>query len=427
MTSEATIREVQCRATVIAHDHHGNERPHRCDWRGPASTFADHTDETGHEQCILCAWGLADHEQRVCTRCLDRVRDDLADIETSYATLPEIVDHSGYRMGRLPGGDALVMLADGSMASPQIPNWHTQPREVAPTVHVEHTQMIGRDVEGNEIIHPPYVEERIPSDGREHVRDHWKNDPVSILAALEALERDWRRTFGHHPADDLTTVIGSLGYLRRWLTHAAAHHESFEDAAHEIRELRSRVQHVAGLADDPETAPADCFDCGGQLLRNYRPLRLTLEERLTSAVKAVTTDDRRVAKHRKQADVKPLRVPARTTRVRQAVAGDDREGLADALTCARCKKTYAADEYGLLLRMRANSIQGWVTVRVAAETLRRHEKHLWRWVHDLAIPAACSVITGRVYVDWEAAKTHSDATPTRNRHTREKQDQEDAP
>lgn len=410
-TADST-HEVRCRRTVTGYHDDGTERDERCPWRGSLAEFDEHTEETGHEACTVCSWPLADDEDGACGRCLDRIRDDLTDIEDGYATLPTIVERSGYRMGRFPGGNALVMLADGSMASPQTPNAYTEPRDVAPTVHVEHPAITGEN-----LTHPAYVEERVPSDGREHVRDHWKNDPVSVLAALEALERDWRHELGHGPADDIATVSGSVGYLGRWLATAARKHEAFSESVAEIRQLRTRILHAAGLADDPDPAPAECFECGGRLYRPYRPLQRTLGERLRHAAEASSDDDGRIRKHitaelqkhpDRPVDRKRLRVPSRVTRVRHAVAGDDREGRSDTLICSRCRCTYDEAQYALALKTRANSIQGWISVRVAAETLRRPEQTVWRWVRELVVRSACTVDPRRIVVEWEEVKQRSD-------------------
>lgn len=411
----------RCRATVDGE---------RCEFTGTRDQLQEHAAEVEHATCVLCGIVLNEFEQQVCAirigkekraTCVERLDATLADIFDAYATLPGVVEASGYRMGRLPGGDALVMLADGSMESPQAPNRYTQPHEVAPTVHVEHPAIVG-----DEVVHPAYVEERVPSDGREHLRDHWKSDPASVLAELEVMERNWRRDFHHGPADEIATVTTCVAYLRRWLPVAARRLDDIDEFAAELRSLHAKLLHTAGLADDPESAPANCFDCGGRLQRHYRPLRETVEERLRRATSWASRDDQRIKKHlaketRKHPERPPskLRVHSRATRVRQAAGGDDREGLADTWTCAQCHRTYDTAEYGLALRMRANSITGWVTVRVAAETLRRHPERIRRWVADLLIPSACSVVTRQTLVEWDATKAHSDEVQRRQRTNRE--------
>lgn len=408
-------REVSCRRTV-------NDGKDRCPWRAPLDELPTHAEETGHSVCVVCRHSLTDYETGACASCIDQARNDLAEIADAYATLPTVVERSGYRMGALPGGDALVMLADGSLENPQTPNAYTQPRSVGATVHVEHPELVGDD-----LTLPAFVEERVPSDGREHLRDHWPKDPLSVLAVIEHHERDWHITFGHGPSDDLATVTRGVSYLQRWLSHAARTHPSFDDFALELRQLRHRLVHVVGLADDPMPAPAECFDCGGRLQRTYRPLRTTITDRLRHAAGWIGDDDRRIAKHRNADPVKHSpdhdpkrrpRVPSRVARVRQAVAGDDREGLADTWACSSCRRTYDETEYGLALRMRANSISGWVSVRVAAETLRRPEQTIWRWQREMAVPSACSVTSRRVLVDWEQVKALSDEAGRRNHESR---------
>src|SRR5437899_2438666 len=100
-------REIRCRRRV-------NDGKDPCPWRGTRDDFPAHTDDTGHQACIVCRHPLADDETRACTRCVSRVSEDLGDIEDAYATLPGIIEQSGYRTGKLPGGDALVMAAGGS-------------------------------------------------------------------------------------------------------------------------------------------------------------------------------------------------------------------------------------------------------------------------------------------------------------------------
>lgn len=404
-------REVQCRRTV-------NNGKDRCPWRGTLDTFEEHTDDTGHEACSICNQPLADDEPRACHECVTRVQLDLNDIIDAYAALPPLIDHSGYHAGRLPGGDALVMAADGSVDGLRPYN---PPDDTLTPVVVERPALAGERV-----THPAYLEIRLPADGREHFADHWRSDPDAVIAVLESVERAWRKALHHGPADDIATVTSCVDYLNRWTHSAARTVEDFADHATTIRELRGRLQHVAGLADDPEAAPAECFDCGGRLQRGYRPLRMSIQQRIELARRAVAADEDRIAKHRDKqerkhpdAPAKRLRVPARSTRVRHAVGGDDREGLAPTWTCTRCKRSYKPAEYSLALQMRANSISGWVTVRAAAETLRRPERGVWLWVHKLQVPSMCVVATRRVHVDWEATKALSDVTQRRQRQERE--------
>src|SRR5207302_1215240 len=104
-------------------------------------------------------------------------RDDLDGIAVAFAHLERVLGQAAYRG---INWTALAMASDGSLESPQTPNQYTEPRLVGPTVHVEHAELVG-----DRVTLAAYVEERIPSDGREHVRDHWAKDPIPVLALLE--------------------------------------------------------------------------------------------------------------------------------------------------------------------------------------------------------------------------------------------------
>lgn len=365
----------RCRSTVDGE---------RCDFAGTRQQLTDHATELDHATCVLCGIILSEYEQQVCSvrigkerraTCVEQLDVALGDILDAYATLPTIIEKSGYHQGALPGGNALVLLVDGSVTGG------------------------GPD-----------------DDMRYH-------DPVPVLAQLYEIERWWAQELDlTREARGDATVTSTIAWLRDALPYAARNYDEIVEVASEIRTLRSRLQHAAGLADDPEEAPAECFDCGGRLRRVYRPLRETVAERLRRATQWTSSDDRRIAKHvaketRKHPGEPPrkLRISSRATRVRQAAGGDDREGLADTWTCGQCHRSYDQAEYRLALRMRANSITGWVTIRVAAETLRRHPERLRRWAVDQLIPSACSVMTRQLVVDWEATKAHSDSVQRRQR------------
>lgn len=197
-----------------------NDGKDRCGWEG--DDVAAHAAETGHQVCIVCRWLLRDDETRTCNRCISRALGDLADIEHAYAELPSVIECGAFHGGRLPGGDALVMLADGSVQGG------------GPDDHIDY------------------------------------HDPVPVLAELHQWERDWREEFGHnHFPRWQATVVTTTGYLRTWMWLAARTHPAFDDYVHEIRRLRTRLLRTAGLANDPKPVPALCFDCGGSLVRPY--------------------------------------------------------------------------------------------------------------------------------------------------------------
>lgn len=269
----------------------------RCGFEGVQDELADHARDTGHKLCIVCAHSLANDEQQTCTRCVTRARQDLTDIADAYATLPTVVESSGYHQARLPGGDALVMLADGS-------------------------------VEGGG-------------------PDDWLTDPTPVIAVLEANERDWRHTFGHPPAVDIATVTGCIGYLTMWLPTAARTHPGFDDYTREIRQLRVRLQHVAGVADDPLRAPVRCFDCGGQLERPY-----------------------------------------------------DAHGLTEDWKCRQCRRTYTHEAYFLALQAGVLMSRDWVPIRAAAVAARQPVQRVRNWCDRGLVRVACRVYEHVTVVWW---------------------------
>lgn len=309
--------EVRCNATVSGK---------RCDWRGSKQERLEHAEGSGHYLCRLCSKSLRNDEPTCCNDCVNRTRDALIGIRD--IDLEPAIEATALHPGTLPGGNALVMAADGSVASPQTPDQYTRPVVSEATAHIVRGEIVGTDQTVHwwkldrarnvrerqqftvSTTHPPFIEERKTPDGREHVRDHWPSDPTPVLAVLEANARDWRSEFGHRVSDSIATVENTIGYLLTWLPLAARTHPCFEEFANEIQALHSQLAHVTGQANDPAEADAPCFDCGGKLIRDYRP-------------------------------------PIPTQRRRE---GNAYEGLPDNWTCRRCKREYAPSEYWLAVR-----------------------------------------------------------------------------
>lgn len=348
----------------------------RCSFHGTRDELADHADEMGHPRCIVpkgrddngerrvCSVALAWHEIQCCDRCVIKVRDDLDAVAAAFAHLERVISQGAYR-GVV--WDALTLAADGSLASPQRPDQYTRPIDLAPTVHVEHVEIVG-----DAVTHLAFIEERLPSDGREHVVDHWPADPMSVLAVLEHNERDWRHEFGHGPAVDMATMAGCLGYLRKWHPLAARTHPGFDDYAETIRDLRSKLEHVVGFADDPVRAPAQCFDCRGQLVRSFAPPTATTEIPEHDCALCGT---RHAGRH-----------------------GGNSEGLTDDWTCRGCGRVYDQASYFLALRAAKDSCQGWVPIRLAATVLRIPSSTLFRWASRGEVETVRE--NGRTFVEW---------------------------
>lgn len=293
----------------------------RCDYDGDELT--EHAVEAGHPLCILCNRSLRPGEIQTCDRCVQRTRDALIGIR--QIDLEPIIEASALHPGTLPGGDALVMVADGNAAAlkpykpgvvtDRTPTTYPEIPAEPETIHYwQYDRVLGARVRKEftrSNTHPPFVDTRPEPDGKEHYGDHWPKDPSVPLAVLSNNCRDWRCEFGHPPAEPIDTIQNTTEYLLTHLMLAAKTHPAFEEFAKEIQGMHSQMRHVAGLADDPVEATATCFDCGGELIRDYRP---------------------------------PI---APVTRRRQ---GHTFEGLPDEWTCRRCHREYEPSEYWLAVR-----------------------------------------------------------------------------
>lgn len=312
----------------------------RCTFEGDNEAAGAHWRETGHPRCPICGQFLATDERMVCQRCITRARSDLGDITECVALIPEAVTDAAWR-GALPV-DLMAFEADGSLY---------------PTVQRAH-----------------------PEDYRGVERP---NDPWSVLAVLEQMERDWRHEFGHGPAVDLATTTGCAGYLSEWLWLAARTHPGFDADAETLRILASRLRHAVGTANDPAEG-VGCLDCPDvHLVQTYRP-----------PVMAVP-DPRRSA---------------------DGYRGQDVEGREDYWHCPRCRRSYDAVAYGLAVRQHAAKAKGWVPVRLAAEVLRRPVRTVWQWVQFGEVSAACRRVDRKVMVDMDEVR-ELDALKDRRKRT----------
>ena len=200
--------------------------------------------------CIVCGRDLDGADRQTCVRCLGRTRRNLLDIVDMYALLPDEIlgragaaapmDASGVRGEAetpLPGGDALVMLADGAVSR-------------------------------------TYARRLLHAADDSHAEDEWESDPQSILAELGGWEDDWwitRRADGFprdpEPARP-ASVAQSVDWLDRRLTWAAQHHDAFDEFARAIRHLAARLAAVVGSGEAVERG-APCPYCGGRIIRRY--------------------------------------------------------------------------------------------------------------------------------------------------------------
>lgn len=339
----------------------------RCDYA--ATDLSEHAHETGHLLCIVCRRrSLTEFEAQTCPVCIAAVRADLADIAAGYATLEPT------------GLTAMTMLGDGTMQRlfrrDEWASYGVTPHPLA------------RD--GEQVVKP--------------IRDEWPSDPLPVVAALASWEDYWRADFGD-PTGPPATLSGVVTYLTAHLDtghRAAQRHPAFDEFAQEVRRLRTVVQHSAGLADIPVAAPAECFDCGGPLLRTFAEPRTTAEDvtrrkQLVAYIAATITDADRA--RRASRNPAPVHV-ARREAERMLFArrrGTVREGLTDDWTCAWCRRVYDQPSYFLALRAASSS---WVSVRLAADTARRSVWTVWSWLRRGLVTGACRVEDRMVVVWW---------------------------
>lgn len=297
----------------------------RCDFRGEDEEAEEHARETGHYRCIVCQRRfLTEFEPQTCSVCIGAVRADLADITEAFALLEP------------HGTTALTLLGDGTM------------------------QRLFRQEETDSYkasAHPLAHGEGQPKP----IRDELLTDPLPVLPALVSWEDFIRADLGAPkgaPDPTLTEVVDWLSTNLDSRVEIAQTFHAFDEFASDVRKLRSSLQHTAGLADDPDEADPDCFDCGGPLLRHYRP------------------------------PVRPV------IRRRKGLEG---EGLSDKWICGWCRREYDQTSYFLALKAKASS---WVGVPLAAETAQRPVRTLRTWINRLQVTAMCRVSDGTVFVWW---------------------------
>ena len=327
----------------------------RCDHR--ADSLTEHAVDSGHLLCIVCQRrSLGEFERQTCAGCVADVRADLDLVGRLHARL----DVDGWLSASLP---TLSLAAAGTGSYPVGRRLRGHPADAAVVDYPAWPATANRP-------HPAWRRGVSSTHvGWEHAADCWAGaDAPSVLGVLVREEDDWRAEFGHGPAHGGTvrgdaTVAGCLGYLRRWFDLAAQTHPGFDSFAAEIRQLRSRLEWTLGEVDAPKVSPAECFDCGGTLLRAYRPLTLPVQARMRAAAAWIARGE-----------------PARA---RASLAGSDVEGLADDWTCARkaCGRVYDQESYLLALRAHvAEQVADWRPVSVAAWLVDRPFRTVQAWM-----------------------------------------------
>lgn len=300
------------------------------DLEPPADQLVGHARASEHWLCPCCGWSLTDFDPpNGCEHCLSFARSLLKRIGLLYDLLPGELARLRSGLGRfggggtaespLPGGDALVLLGAGSEG------------------HLE-----GADTT---------TDRDLPSISFELA--WWARDWQERLGVLEDL--------GHRPA---VTVRKATGYLERKARWAAQEHPGFDEFLADLRRLHGALEGAIGLALRHSKAGADCFDCGGDLMRLDR-------------------------QHR---------------------------GLSDVVTCENCGRTYDSESYKLALRARALvDTPAWITIAEAARATKRQVETIETWAKRGEITVACRRKDRRKIVWWPDVLERVKASKKRKR------------
>jgi hypothetical protein len=353
----------------------------RCDWQpdpteavvGSArDQLAQHAAAAGHPLCIIDGRSLQPDETQTCTRCLHRAREQLSGIRTMFDELPAHLrtvgngwSSGGPRGGSdgrpLPGGDVLALLGRGSAGL---------------------------------------------SEDSETTRD---DDPTSVAFELGWWEAEWRELRGDaahlgSPRSASREVRDAVAYLARHDGWAARNHPGFDEYAADLRRLHGRLERATGRAGRRQVAEAECFDCGGDLVRQLKNgtrcghvLPPFPPEAVVPLGIRFTIDERRRL-HAWQLE-----------RWERAHGRCEQGGFEDQWTCSRCGALYDWTRYLQALRahLQAHPAQGWSLPEHVGVTLGVNPKTVRTWARRGLVAAACLVGDRRLRV-WfpQVAEEH---------------------
>lgn len=288
----------------------------RCDWHhDPHDEISDveqlavHSLDSAHPLCIVCHRSLPPAEGEACDRCLTTARERLAGILLMFEELPTHLGHAKspvYDSDRpsaadgapLPGGDALVLLSPGS--------------------------------------------EGLSEDGLT-TRD---DDVSSVAFELGWWEQRWRKArrelLDDTPRSTSATVRSAGAYLEVHSRWACTSFDGFREFTDDLRRIHTSLESATGRSEHRLVAEAECFECGGELVREIRP---------------------------RVDDGKPRR------------KGKAQEGVADDWTCQRCGRRYDEAHYLLALHqhLRNAPLPEWALPEHAAVKLGVNAKTIRTW------------------------------------------------
>lgn len=229
----------------------------RCDWtadhespEAPRVQAAAHAVEAQHPLCIACGRSLSGVDPALtCERCLTSARETLSGVVTMWLELPR---HLGIPTGQrydaaprggdehgLPGGAILALLAPGSAGGA--------------------ARRLTRSDRDRGV------------DGREHQADNRPDDTPSVAWSLATWEDDWRHMRSEPaavvPGGTSAVVRAAARYLEVHARWAANQHPAFDEFVSDMRALHLQLEQATGRRRVPAKAGADCFDCGGALIR----------------------------------------------------------------------------------------------------------------------------------------------------------------
>lgn len=308
----------------------------RCEWAGKRADLPRHARDAGHPLCIACAAlghaprSLPADRPQVCVTCDADVHRMLGQIVDLYAVLPAAMPGIPPQLGeprrgngdRMPGGDALVLLAGGSAGRSQT--------------------LTGVDTS--------------------HEADEYPGDTQSAAWVLGSWEDAWRDARGEHGYHGPATVAGAVTYLRertRW-RWAVVSHPAWDEFAADVHSLYRRLRAADGLTERPAVADAACFSegCDGRLerpLRDPQPCRhrAPAYERQPIAgydpalgyVEPLADRDQRI-----------LRWEAEHSSCHQGGAAVGRDGK-PVWVCTRCRREYDSAAYHLAVAARMKQQQ----------------------------------------------------------------------